>query len=259
MFHHAENRALLWNALKKSPYLVELTQNSHFREGHKDVWFSGVCEQFYALWISKNGEVPTNSRELLEINKNALRFIVSDIKQLLGYSSAPLNPGVEVITLGDLPAYNVAAERQHREETRSREFNNYQAEYNRLLERPALPTNSLPSLSSDEKITNMEELIQQHMRMRDIDLSIYSKDTATTQSTMQSTLTSPQKLKIMDSIESVDMQIRELPRVDETHAHNPRVSNGIGEVIEKSKTVHWKEPELFTKDNYTNNELSGIM
>jgi len=240
MFLHTENRELLWNTLQKSPYLVDFSNKF---AGYREEWFRGIMETFYTQWISQNNRVPTNARELLETNKCALQFIVSDIKRLLGYSVTSLTPNPtsinnlpysnihvmasnnlpysqsqgqsKVAATTDLPSYNVSEERQRREDQWSSNFNKYQSDYNRLLERPVVPVGELPSESIDAKITNIEELVKEHTRMRDMDLTIYEKPQTTSQP-------STTKLKIMNELERVEMDI-----VSFDQQHN--------------KSVHWSE------------------
>ena len=219
MFLHIENISLLWQILQKSPYLIEFSQNA--RLGYKEIWFRGVSEQFYEKWLSQHTQIPSNSKELLEMNKQALQYMVLDLKRLLGYlNPAPiLNP--VAVALSDMPSFNVAAERQQREELRSAQFNNYQTEYNRLLEKPQLPDTKLPSLSSgDEKITNMEELVKQHLMLRDMDLAIYSKDDQQPPSPqMNSNAATSTKLKIMEEIGNADIEIRDFTETAPRSVH----------------------------------------
>jgi hypothetical protein len=201
MFLHAENQQLLWQTLQKSPYLVEFNQKF---AGYREEWFRNSIEQFYTQWVSQNNPFPSNARELLEINKLTLQTMVNDLKRLLGYigSSSVVSQTNNPVgnNTYDIRPYDVAAERKHREDAFSENFNKYQSEYNRLLERPELPVRSLPAESGDEKIKNMDELLKEHARMRDIDISIYSP--------------SPAKLKIMDEIETdnIEMGIEESKR-----------------------------------------------
>jgi len=198
MFLHTENQQLLWQTLQKSPYLVDFTQKF---SGYREEWFRGILEQFYTQWISQNNPLPSNARELLEINKHALQFMVVDLKRLLGYSSSSqtFKKNAEY----DVTTYNVAEERKRKEDAFSANFNQYQSEYNRLLERPVLPVKELPVESADTKIKNMDELLKEQARLREMDLNIYPAQ--------QNTLQSP-KLKIMDEIERIEMQIEDNPK-----------------------------------------------
>ena len=244
MFLHKENQQLLWNTLQKSPYLVEFTQKF---AGYRQEWFRGAIEQFYTQWISRNQPLPTNARELLEINKYALQTMVADLKRLLGYPSnissqqngnyhgvdhgvrgyqpyvatqgvnatshvTPQNgfdmPSYKVAAQNELPSYDVNAERKQREDEWSANFNKYQTEYNQLLKQPAVPTRGLPSETGGEKIKNMDELIREHAKMRDMDLSIYSPPTpnppTSYPSPKQPTDVQVTRLKILDEIERLD-------------------------------------------------------
>jgi len=236
MFLHVENLEMLWSALQKTPYLVEFTQKTIL--GEKERWFRGICEQFCRQWTEQNGKMPTNSRELLEMNKRALQYAITELKRVLGYSQTAIGNH----TRGDeFASYNVAAERKQREEARSSEFNQYKSEYERLLERPVVPTNHLQSLSSDEKITNMEELVQQHLKMRDMDLTLHSNEpleTGIKATTIKASLTP--KLKIMDSIENVDMEIATLSSFsDETAEGTNGESFNSVDSRQMPKSVHW--------------------
>jgi hypothetical protein len=135
----------------------------------------------------------------------------------------------------------VAAERKQREEARSSEFNQYKSEYERLLERPVVPAIHLPSLTSDEKITNMEELVQQHLKMRNMDLTLHSNEpleTGIKATPIKASLTP--KLKIMDSIENVDMEIATLSSFsDETAEGTNGESFNSVDSRQMPKSVHW--------------------
>lgn len=222
MFLHIENLELLWRALQKSPYLVEFSQKTIV--GEKERWFRESCEQFHRKWMSQTDKSPANSRELLEMNKHALRYMTEELKRALGYSQTTITNHRKE----DLTSYNVAAERKQRAYARSTEFDQYQAEYNRLLERPSVPANVFPTFSGEEKITNMEELVQQHLKMRDVDLTMHSNEPPANAPPVFATK-SP-KLKILDSIETIDLEIGTLSSSEEYPLNYPE---------EKAKTVHW--------------------
>jgi hypothetical protein len=212
----------LWNTLQKSPYLVEFTQKF---AGYREEWFRGSIEQFYTQWISRNNRVPNNAKELLEINKHALQAMVADLKRLLGYNaSQQFGPSVtaqpNVTTQNEfptyqtrvaaqsvkasetLPTYDVNAERKQREDEWSTNFNKYQTEYNQLLKQPDVPMRGLPSETGGEKIKNMDELIREHAKMRDMDLSIYSPPPPQKSPILDKPVP---KLRILDEIERIEI------------------------------------------------------
>jgi hypothetical protein len=189
MFLHAENQQLLWQTLQKTPYFVEFTQKF---AGYRDAWFRTMNEQFYTQWISQRGQIPTNARELLTINKYALQFMVADLKRLLGYSSSPHANKTDSIK--EIPSYNIANERKQREDTWASSFNQYQSEYNKLLEKPLLPMRGLPSEPIGDKIQNMEELLKEQTRIREMDFKPFPEPQSIAYNL------SPRKLKILDEI-----------------------------------------------------------
>lgn len=210
MFLHKENQLILWQTLQKSPYLIEFSQKF---AGYREEWFRGTIEQFYTQWISRNNRVPNNAKELLEINKFALQTMVSDLKRLLGYSSqlnssnSSNSPTYQtsaqrVETSENLQSYDINADRKHREDAWSTNFNKYQTEYNQLLKTPSVPMRGLPSETGENKITNMDELIRDHAKMRDMDLSIYAPS-------QNIPINQVPKLKILDEIERIEMHFEE--------------------------------------------------
>lgn len=228
MFLHKENQLLLWQTLQKSPYLIEFSQKF---AGYREEWFRGSIEQFYTQWISHNNRVPNNAKELLEINKYALQAMVTDLKRLLGYNASMSSQqfGTHVLTQSikasetlpsyqtrvaaqsELPSYDVNAERKQREDEWSTNFNKYQTEYNQLLKQPAVPMRGLPSETGGEKIKNMDELIREHAKMRDMDLSIYSPPPPQNSPILDKQVP---KLRILDEIERIEMHVEE-------HAEQP--------------------------------------
>jgi hypothetical protein len=231
MFLHPENQELLWNTLQKSPYLVEFTQKF---TGHREEWFRGITEQFYTEWISRNGRVPENAKELLEINKIAIQVMVADLKRLLGFSELPSSQPIQQ----NMTPYNIAEERKRREDSVSEIYNRYQSEYNKLLKQPALPIKELPRASADDKIKNMEELVKEHTRIRDLDLAIYSASSPNHEQNpnlihpVQSALG---RIKIMDEINGLD-----------------------DELVQIKKQVHW-ESSVDNKTEYNNSTTFANM
>jgi hypothetical protein len=127
--------------------------------------------------------------------------MVADLKRLLGYSSPPIS---EPSNYNDLQSYNVAVERKKREDSWTSMYNQYQTEYHQLLETRTVPSRALPIESVvDDKITNMEELVREHAKIRDIDMNPFKSPPKSNTNPS----TTP-KLKIMDEIvERIEINI----------------------------------------------------
>ena len=232
MFLHAENQQLLWQTLQKTPYFVDFTQKF---AGYRDAWFRNMNEQFYTQWISQRGQIPTNARELLTINKCAIQFMVADLKRLLGYSSSlhankPM-PSYQTESVKEIPSYNLANERKQREDIWASSFNQYQSEYNKLLEKPLLPMRALPSEPIGDKIQNMEELLKEQTRIREMDINPFPIPQNNNASPKTYNL-SPPKLKILDEINSFP----DVERIEIDMQDNPK------------KTVRWTNEDSNASD-----------
>lgn len=214
MFLHSENQQLLWQTLQKSQYLVELTQKF---PGYSEVWFRGISEQFYTQLITNNQRLPSTAQELLETNKHAILFMVADMKKILEYGKQE-NTWYSDITTYSSDSMRFPETRRQLGELNEKRFVKYQSEYNRLLETPKVPNPNLPSEEIDSKITNMEELVKDHIKRREMDLSTFS---TTTQSTTNKPLA---KLRILDELDNTAINIED-----------------VGEEGNKKKTVHWPD------------------
>jgi len=269
MFLHPENRQLLWQTLQKSPYLVEFTQKF---AGYREEWFRNIIEQFYTQWISQNGLIPTNVHELLEINKNAIQMMVAEMKRLLGYSVVVPDQRQTNTSGVYISSYNVSDERKKREDAWSENYSRYQSEYNQLLVRPKVPLGELPTESADTKIKNMDELLREHAKFRDIELQQFLPQKPPAQRQQPVT----PKLKIMGEIAIVNEIIREISLPEETtlsqaqndlkadiitlHSNNDDKSSPSERNVANDKRVRWSETieHEIENINYTDVEVFDV-
>jgi hypothetical protein len=191
MFFHADNQRILYETLQKSPFFMEYSQKF---AGKKEQWFRSTSEQFYESEREEDVNAAINPKSLLEINKQALRFMIADLKRLLGYHDI-LAPSVPI------SVYNVSLEKASREDKWSNEYKSYQEEYNRLLAPPVRPETAFAS-EMDEKIKNMDELLAEQVKRRTID---YAELMPPAPSNGPSTNTGSIRLKIMEDIDRLEM------------------------------------------------------
>ena len=205
MFFHADNQRLLYATLKKSPYLIEFSQKY---PADKEKWLLNVSEQFYE---SERTDVDAaiNPKSLLEINKQALRFMIADLKRILGYHD-------QITTAATIPisVYNVSLEKTSREDKWSNEFSSYQAEYNRLLAPPVRPETAFAS-EMDEKIKNMDELLAEQVKRRTVEYAELMPPPPSNTSNGPGTnaISGAIRLKIMEDIDRLDMEQGTAPKV----------------------------------------------
>lgn len=158
MFAHIENQKILWSVIQKSPFFIE------YRVANREAWFQDTFSRFYR----ENPLQPRNKQELLDANKAVLQYMTEDIKRRLGYKRETL-----AIEMSLHPTYNVEEEKKAKEEREKASYANFQAEYHQMLQTPKPSTMRLTE-QSDEKIKNMDELIQEQIRQREMDLAAFT-------------------------------------------------------------------------------------
>lgn len=160
MFTHADNQKILWDLIQKSPFFLEYTP------ANRETWFKDILADFYY----KNPVQPKTAKELLEINKRVLSHMTKDLQNRIGYTI--LSP--EEAASANLHTYNVAQDRQAKEEEMKTMYSKYQTDYHSLLQTraPNAVEWNKPAVA-EEKIKNMEELIEQQIRQREMDLAKY--------------------------------------------------------------------------------------
>ena len=240
MFLHKENQTLLWNTLQKSPYLVEFTQKfAGYREewfrGSIEQFYTQWISRNNRVPNNAKELLEINKYALQAMVADLKRLLGYNTSQQFGTPISAQPNGVDfptyqkrntaqselptyqtkvaaqselptyqtrVAASETLPTYDVNAERKQREDEWSTNFNKYQTEYNQLLKQPAIPTRGLPSETGGEKIKNMDELIREHAKMRDMDLSIYSPPPPQNSPILDKPVP---KLRILDEIERIEI------------------------------------------------------
>jgi hypothetical protein len=202
MFFHADNQRLLYETLQKSPYFIEFSQKY---ASEKEKWFLNMPGQFCAQYRTGIDETK-DAKSLLEINKQALRFMVLDLKRILGYH--------DQITATPISVYNVSLEKASREDKWTNEFSSYQEEYNRLLAPPVRPETAFAS-EKDEKIKNMDELLAEQVKRRTVEYAelMPPAPSNTSNGPGTNTISGAIRLKIMEDIDRLDMEQETAPKV----------------------------------------------
>lgn len=206
MFAHIENRKILWSVIQKSPFFIES------RSQNREAWFQDTFSRFYR----ENPLQPRNKGELLDANKSVLQYMTEDLKRQLGYRKETL-----AIEMSLHPTYNVEEEKKAKEEREKASYANFQTQYHMLLQTPK-PTTMRLTEQSDEKIKNMDELIQQQIRQREMDLAAFS---------IQKPGVDPKKIRILDT-EDISQEIATIIQ----DATTPFVEESLN-----TKTVNWAQ------------------
>jgi hypothetical protein len=205
MFTHIENQKILWSVIQKSAFFIES------RVANREAWFQDTLSRFYR----ENPLQPRNKQELLEANKAVLQYMTEDLKRRLGYKRETL-----AIEMSLHPTFNVEEEKKAKEEREKAAYAQFQSQYHMLLQTPK-PTTMRLTEQSDEKIKNMDELIQEQIRRREMDLAAFSN---------QKISVDTKKIRILDT-EDISQEIASIIQ------HASVVEEGVAST--KEKTVNW--------------------
>lgn len=181
LFVHRENQQILWNAIHPHPLFVEFA--SRYPQ-QTEAWFQTAVGQFYAkLTVS----IATTA-QLLEINKQAIAWMIQDLRAKVGKpvplsASEPVAAGggfhlSESLARGYEP-YDVNKEKQRKEEEKQSLFSNYQSNYNAMFQRNAPKTVDFSEPMHDGKIENIDSLIRQQQVLREQDMVPFAQPAAT--------------------------------------------------------------------------------
>jgi hypothetical protein len=209
MFTHIENQQILWSVIQKSPFFIE------FRHANREAWFQDTFSRFYR----ENPLQPRNKRELLEANKAVLQYMTEDLKRRLGYQKETL-----AIEMSLHPTFNVEEEKKAKEAREKAAYANFQSQYHQMLQTPK-PGMMRLTEQSDEKIKNMDELIQEQIRQREMDLVAFSNQTKGVEDPKY------KKIRILDT-EDISQEIATIIQ----DATTPFVEESLN-----TKTVNWSQ------------------
>jgi hypothetical protein len=207
MFTHIENQQILWAIMQKSPFFIE------FRDSNREAWFRDTLSRFYR----ENPLQPRTKFELLEANKAALQYLTEDLKRRLGYKKETL-----AIEMSLHPTFNVEEEKKAKEEREKAAYAQFQSQYHQMLQAPK-PTTMRLTEKGDEKIKNMDELIQEQIRKREMDVAVFASQN-------KGVAEPTKKIRILET-EDISQEIASIIQ------HASVGEEGVAST--KEKTVNW--------------------
>jgi hypothetical protein len=160
-----ENQTRLWKIITNTELFQSRFQNKPQTESFN--WFKKGIEYIY----NTNGidRQLTNS-DLMALNKEAIRIMVADLKTVQQHISAGMNNSI----YGEPTTAYSRNYGENKQDIVNREFAERQKEYNTLLEKPLPKEVNFKENATDEAISNMDELIKQHISQRELELRQYA-------------------------------------------------------------------------------------
>jgi hypothetical protein len=176
LYVHPENQQLLWNITNKLPMITDFF--APYPPAHKEQWFKSVIQLFYDKYKTKQLQL----NDLHQLNQETVAYIVQSIREKTQPKPIQEQPRAHfhraaVTTPQYNPHENVDG-RQERFEKKQDYFNQQftarQSEYETMLNRPTPPEVNFREKEEDIAISNMDELIKQHMAQREQELRQYA-------------------------------------------------------------------------------------
>lgn len=165
------NQKILWDTLQKHPYCSTVFPPGS--EENKINWFKNIISETY---YSIQGKTLIRT-QLIEINKNILKRMIHELKEIIDRRSGIIqmsNQSINLIKEKQLPIQTETIySRESILENKTTEFQNNlerrQREYGDLFQKPTPPIVEFEQ-ATDSVIYNMDELIQQQLKERENDL-----------------------------------------------------------------------------------------
>lgn len=143
----ASNQEMLWRTIQKNALFDQtLTQEQ------QPIWFREIIGNIYSENVNKH----LGNNELLELNKSTLRFMIHNLKGRVTREpvlNEPINDRLEPKSVSYQSNYDTI-----------------QNEYNNMHKRNIPQEPDFKEPFDDEKIKNMDELIKQQMKERELEI-----------------------------------------------------------------------------------------
>ena len=201
-----ENQKLLWNVISKNHIVNDFFT---INQNQKENWFKSIIQMFY----QQNKTRLLNQTELLILNKTTISYMIQNIKETTTQKPLPKSTQIQ-LDQNFLKPYSIT---ENKVEKIGNQFEQKQAEYNSLFDRK-VPEAPEFSEKQDKPLSNMDELIQQHLREREEELRKYAPLPLVSPQVQESQKVLPtqqsNKLKIEQSPDTINIQIEEIPQTD---------------------------------------------
>lgn len=171
------NQTLLWNTIRNADLVNDVFGGNINAETMKVSWFKSIIQTFYESIPQTAAFIPAL---LNEKNKETISYMVENLKTL---KNTKLNKNVQPIQSSgqnqfiekNAPTSIYSRNGTNRSDAFLANFTERQKEYDIMIKKPApLSEDIFENKIEDTAISNMDELIKQHMKQREDELSMYA-------------------------------------------------------------------------------------
>jgi hypothetical protein len=195
-FIAAQNQEMLWRTIQKNPLFGKTLSQEQ-----QPIWFREIIGNFYSGTTNKN----LNSNELLELNKNVIRYMVHNLNEHTSQSTfnEPINDRLQPQSL-----------------SYQGDYDKLQSNYNNMHQRDVPQEPNFKEQIDDEKITNMDELLQQQLKDRELE----------TQTPSIRTLSNSNNNAVQSQSQSQSQSQNTNVKLENSENYTKTANNDIGEI-----------------------------
>jgi hypothetical protein len=171
------NQTILWNTIKNIDLVNEIFGGSLNAENMKVSWFKSIIESMYESIPKTAAYIPVL---LNEKNKETISFMVENLKTMkntkMNKNTQAIQTPIQNQIIGKhAPTSIYSRNGSNRSDAFLANFSERQKEYDNMIKKPAPPNEDVfENKIEDTAISNMDELIKQHMKQREDELSMYA-------------------------------------------------------------------------------------
>ena len=177
LYVNPENQTLLWSIINKNQtaqqFFTKITPQQ------KENWFKSIIQLFY----NNNASNVITIQELKQINRDSLTYMVNDIRTRINTnvngngSFQPERKSIETLqpsTIATSRPQDIQKSSSINADLVNQQFNTRQKEYEQMVEKKTPDAVKFTDAVDDQPISNMDELIRNHIKQRDEEFRIYS-------------------------------------------------------------------------------------
>lgn len=168
LYVNSENQELLWNLIHRHEVMQPFF--SRMTPAQQGDWFKKVIQIFYNKYANANVTVDL----LKEINRDTLIYMIEFARGGMNSpenaSSVNMSNSIQYVNQSGRPITDNTVIRQ----TQTEMFSVRQKEYEQMTEKKSPPVLDFNEKIEDTAISNMDELIQEQLRMREEELKQYA-------------------------------------------------------------------------------------
>jgi hypothetical protein len=228
------NQRILWSTIKSLPVFTR-----NIADEEKAIWFKEIIGYMY----EKNKHRKLTNTQLQELNKDTISYMIRELQTIQhnrshveSYSNSSLTGSLQSSNMNMLSKPNPFLEpsASHRMESKSesysKQFLERQKEYEDMNRKIEPPRPVFQEQVEDGAIDNMEELVKQHLKQRELDI----------ENIKQVNYDVPQKksIKIVDDKIFIPTKPIDLP-IEE-----------LSDNLQPRKSVRWNMENSNNNDNY---------